>query len=108
MSNMTFETFDKDKHTLEVGTKIRLGGREGAIEDVHPSYAITVKWSDGNKDVFYTLERFPGLEIEDTSLPPLKIDKRVKEDLIRLSKKYGHPDSDIQAVVAYLNSLEET
>lgn len=96
---------------LEVGTKIRLGGREGEITDVRDwgGNKCDILWEDGDLGCLY-LDYFT-FEIEDIPLPPLKIDKRVKEEIFRIFKFKGFwrqtEESMSAEVMAYLNSLEE-
>lgn len=96
---------------LEVGTKIRLAGREGKIvEDIselhtHDTWRVMFGGYDSVEEV--ALIEYPLLEIEDIPLPPLKIDKRVKEELInRFGKEFPSCAKDNE-FVDYLNSLEE-
>lgn len=108
---MIFETYDPTKHTLEVGTKIRLGGREGEItgSEQHRHWVIYwLNWDNGrgiDNDGLY-LELFPLLEI---AVSPLTIDKRVKENALFLAGQlYDGEGAALDSVVDYLNSLEET
>lgn len=112
---MTFETYDPTKHTLEVGTKIRLGGREGRISDIDPRNSETfrhhIDWEFGDK-TWECLELWPELQI---AVSPLTIDKRVKEEIKKIlgSKSIAGGDTLYfnplgRMVVDYLNSLKET
>ena len=115
---MTFETYNKDKHTLEVGTKIRLAGREGEIVNTDmgtEDLPYNVEWSDGST-YYEPLQLYPLLEIEDIPLPPLTIDKRVKEDIFSLIESItvdiavkcgGDTWESVDELNRYLNSLEE-
>lgn len=102
---LTFETYDKDKHTLEVGTKIRLAGREGVItEEVGSPYWVTV-WDNGYPE-HIDLRAFPELQI---AVSPLTIDKRVKEEILRLAGTlYDGAEVALDDIESYLNSLKET
>lgn len=106
---MTFHTFNPSTDTLEVGTKIRLAGREGEIGDVDQSadYHHKIQWLDGEIE-WLTLDRFPLLEIADKPVKPLTIDKRVKGELLEKFCGSFEFDSDDNKFRTYLNSLEET
>lgn len=100
---MTFETYDPTKHTLEVGTKIRLGGRDGEIGSHYPvnvKYPQIIYWDD-NTTLPCDISKFPQIEI---AVSPLTIDKRVKWEIIRLCKGEVY---EVQMVQDYINSLEE-
>ena len=113
---MTFETFNKEKHTLEVGTKIRLAGREGVIESHYPVNVKSpqiIRWHDG-RTLNCDLASFPLVEI---AVSPLTIDKRVKADIFSLVEsitvdiavKFGGDTwESVDELNRYLNSLEET
>lgn len=94
---------------LEVGTKIRLAGREGEIRAITTSITpYDVVWDnsiDGDANII-NLKSFI-FEIEDISLPPLTIDKRVKEEIMRIMNPQIHSYIG-KDLVDYLNSLEET
>lgn len=100
---MTYELYDKDKHTLEVGTKIRLAGREGFIVKLDAwGKTHSVQWpmpDTGSVQELY-LVMFPELQI---AVSPLTIDKRVKKEIINCMDD-NHP---LKAIEDYLNSLEE-
>lgn len=101
---------------LEVGTKIRLGGREGEITDVRDwgGNKYDLIWEDGDLGCLY-LDYFT-FEIKDTPLPPLTIDKRVRGEIftkINTIVAFGAATSglygqSVNELVQYLNSLEET
>ena len=101
---MTYHQFNPSSDTLEVGTKIRLAGREGEItlycED---SWFVGIRWSNGDAVEFAGLKDFPLLEIADKPAKPRTIDKRVKENLLNMC------DIEISHIniKRYLNSLEE-
>lgn len=104
---MTFETFDPTKHTLEVGTKIRLGGREGEIarDNGDERYRWGIAF-DGDPIICnLDLQHFT-FEI---AVSPLTIDKRVKGYMRGLYDGWDSGDSDgcLSALIVYLNSLEE-
>lgn len=114
---MTFRPYTKEDK-LEVGTKIRLAGREGEIENFdteeYPESdgeyvnwsTHLVKWRGCKNQCFIDL-RFFDFEIEDIPPPPLTIDKRVKEELInRFGKEFPSYAKDNE-FVDFLNSLEE-
>ena len=137
MKELTYHTYNPSTDTLEVGTKIRLAGREGEItlycED---SWFVGIRWSNGDAVEFAGLKDFPLLEIADKPVNPLTIDKRVKgEELMKILantgivskevadyKDHEKMDSDTawtfgqlnmlvrvtKAVETYLDSLEET
>jgi hypothetical protein len=99
---MTFETYNPTKHTLEVGTKIRLGGREGEIarDNGDERYRWGIAF-DGDPIICnLDLQHFT-FEI---AISPLTIDKRVKWEIIRLCKGEVY---EVQMVQDYINSLEE-
>jgi len=98
---MTYKTFNKDTDTLEVGTKIRLGGREGYIKQYIDEDNITVDWGDSSQNTL-SLHLFT-FEI---AVSPLTIDKRVKENIISICNDIPTMYADV--IYAYLNSLEET
>ena len=120
---MQYEVYDPTKHTLEVGTKIRLAGREGELKswlltrrDFHKLWGV--KWStgyivdcgiNGAESHLFDLEAFT-FEI---AVSPLTIDKRVKQEIKCTLSSWSHlvgGDSvkglckDIERI---LNSLEE-
>lgn len=107
---MTFETYDPTKHTLEVGTKIRLAGREGEItgSEQHRHWVIYwLNWDNGrgiDNDGLY-LELFPLLEI---AVSPLTIDKRVKGALVDIYNGPHDHETTLRMIYNYLNSLKET
>lgn len=101
---MTFETYDKDKHTLEVGTKIRLAGREGVITEEPGSLYWFTAWDNGNPE-HIDLRAFPLLEI---AVSPLTIDKRVKEAIKDHLFWAVSFEAFKKRMDVYLNSLEET
>ena len=99
---MTFKTFNPSTDTLEVGTKIRLGGLEWEIVDEdYPSRTHEIENSDYKTWVPLMDMAF---EIADKPAEPLTIDKRVKENLLNMC------DIEISHIniKRYLNSLEET
>jgi len=100
---MQYEIYDPTKHTLEVGTKIRLAGREGEIGSHYPvnvKYPQIIYWDD-NTNMSCNIAKFPEIEI---AISPLTIDKRVKWEIIRLCKGEVY---EVQMVQDYINSLEE-
>lgn len=105
---MTFRPYTKEDK-LEVGTKIRLAGREGEISMVEKCddyFVYVIKWEyiRNAECVWLSLDLFPGLEIASK---PLTIDKRVKEELInRFGKEFPSYAKDNE-FVDFLNSLEE-
>ena len=105
---MTFHTFNPSTDTLEVGTKIRLAGREGEItlycED---SWFVGIRWSNGDAVEFAGLKDFPLLEIADKPAKPLTIDKMVKGEIMRIMNPQIHSYLG-KDLANYLNSLEET
>lgn len=107
---MQYEVYDPTKHTLEVGTKIRLGGREGEItgSEQHRHWVIYwLNWDNGrgiDNDGLY-LELFPLLEI---AISPLTIDKMVKGEVIRIIQQSKSLVDNYIELEDYLNSLEET
>lgn len=111
--NMTFETYDPTKHTLEVGTKIRLAGREGEIVKLYAcGETHMVRWPapyTGSEQELY-LAAFPELQI---AVSPLTIDKRVKEEIEKIAMgeyfdgPYNH-EMVVDRIRNYLNSLKET
>lgn len=105
---MNYETYDEDKHTLEVGLPIRLAGREGEIlyiETNEHKWAHNVMWTDApDEDNFHVdLDKFPNLEV---MVKPLTIDKRVKEWFIAECEHMEYYYSK-HNILSYLNSLEE-
>lgn len=105
---MTFHTFNPSSDTLEVGTKIRLGGREGEIarDNGDERYRWGIAF-DGDPIICnLDLQHFT-FEI---AVSPLTIDKRVKGELERLLKinSLDHRSAIVSDVMDYLNSLEET
>ena len=106
---MTFHTFNPSTDTLEVGTKIRLAGREGEItlycED---SWFVGIRWSNGDAVEFAGLKDFPLLEIADKPVNPLTIDKRVKGEILCMMSDQGTALDKFITIEDYLNSLEET
>ena len=109
---MTFHTFNPSSDTLEVGTEIRLAGREGEIvEDVSILYTNDT-WRvgfEGFESVeLVSLTHYPFLEIADKPAEPLTIDKRVKGEILDLVYESGLGEVKIEPIEAYLNSLEET
>ena len=104
----TYRPYTKEDK-LEVGTKIRLAGREGEIVNTDmgtEDLPYNVEWSDGST-YYEPLQLYPLLEIEDIPPPPLTIDKRVKEELInRFGKEFPSYAKDNE-FVDFLNSLEE-
>lgn len=110
----TYRPYTKEDK-LESGTKIRLGGREGEIDYYLNNGTCEIVWCDGDSDTIF-LDRFPNIEIEDIPPPPLKIDKRVKEEIIKkmsdaryllLEDEYGKACNEFDEIYKYLNSLEE-
>lgn len=113
---MNFRPYTKEDK-LEVGTKIRLGGREGKIVEIYRFKSLidlhAIEWRNGGR-LSLELHRFT-FEIEDIPLPPLKIDKRVKEEIQSLINAISLSVTDVgdlkwQSVVeleSYINSLEE-
>lgn len=118
---MTFHQFNPSTDTLEVGTKIRLAGREGELMNWLIARAgfkklWAIKWSTGyNVDCgvngaeyhLFDLESFT-FEIADKPAEPLTIDKRVKGELLEKFCGLFEFDSDDNKFRTYLNSLEET
>ncbi len=106
---MTFHQFNPSTDTLEVGTKIRLAGREGEItlycED---SWFVGIRWSNGDAVEFAGLKDFPLLEIADKPAKPLTIDKRVKGEILCMMSDQGTALDKFITIEDYLNSLEET
>ena len=105
---MTFETYDPTKHTLEVGTKIRLAGREGKfqecdIDECPLSDLEVILFDDGGKehiDIYkYTFE---------IAVSPLTIDKRVKGALVDIYNGPHDHETTLRMIYNYLNSLKET
>ena len=113
--NMIFETYDSTKHTLEVGTKIRLAGREGEIiKEETDTHVEEVYFRDRNEKAYMNLAAFPGLEI---AISPLTIDKRVKSNILNKlifleihanDRELGRVQNTLNSIFDYLNSLEET
>lgn len=104
-----YKLYNPSTDTLEVGTKIRLAGREGKIvEDVSDLYTYST-WRvgfEGFESVEpVSLTHYPLLEIADKPVKPLTIDKRVKENLIGICDDI--PVHFASAFIEYLNSLEE-
>lgn len=108
---MNYEIYDSTKHTLEVGTKIRLGGREGEIvltDDEGGELGYQVEW-DKSTHSYLDLSTYPLLEI---AVSPLTIDKRVKEEIEKIEMgeyfdgPYNH-EMVVDRIRSYLNSLEE-
>lgn len=105
----TYRPYTKEDK-LEVGTKIRLGGREGEIarmnEDERYLYGIVF----ANDPVVCNLDLAEfTFEIEDIPLPPLKIDKRVKEKLKEIIEDEDeYPSESLRQVMApwAIQSLE--
>ena len=112
---MNFRQFNKDTDTLEVGTKIRLAGREGEIDGIESAVeeddSFNIVWSDGIRDYIFCLQRFT-FEIADKPAKPLTIDKRVKDRLLKIltDTMWGMEikPANIEEARAFLNSLEET
>ncbi len=113
MNELTYHTFNPSTDTLEVGTKIRLAGREGEIvEDVSILYTNDT-WRvgfEGFESVeLVSLTHYPLLEIADKPVKPLTIDKRVKGEILHIA--YDDMSDSARCLLnieAYLNSLEET
>ena len=101
---MIFETYDPTKHTLEVGTKIRLAGREGIITEKDDSRYYVVAWANGHPE-HIDLKAFSLLEI---AVSPLTIDKRVKGEILCMMSDQGTALDKFITIEDYLNSLEET
>lgn len=107
---MNYRPYTKEDK-LEVGTKIRLGGREGEIYIMLKHGLFGIKWSDFETDTL-SLLRFT-FEIEDIPPPPLKIDKRVKSKINLITSNWHHlvggePVRGLcNEIDALLNSLEE-
>lgn len=104
---MTFHTFNPSTDTLEVGTKIRLAGREGEIKGFEEMYRAMaeVLWTSGDTD-FLHLYEFT-FEISDKPAKPRTIDKRVKGEIMRIMNPQIHSYLG-KDLANYLNSLEET
>ncbi len=110
---MNFRLFEPSTDTLEVGTKIRLAGREGEIvEDVSILYTNDT-WRvgfEGFESVeLVSLTHYPLLESADKPVKPLTIDKRVKGEILHIA--YDDMSDSARCLLnieAYLNSLEET
>jgi len=113
---MNFETYDPTKHTLEVGRKIRLGGREGEIiltDSEGGELGYQVEWEKLTHS-YLDLSAYPLLEI---TVSPLTIDKRVKEEIEKrliqtngwgLQDKGMFLEGKIKDIFDYIGSLEET
>ena len=109
---MKYETYNSTKHTLEVGTKIRLGGREGEILSSSVNMAANnvwykISWNDDIDATQLFLLNYPLLEIADKPTKPLTIDKRVKEKLMEFKRSHITEAADV-SFESYLDSLEET
>jgi hypothetical protein len=103
---MTYKTFNKDTDTLEVGTKIRLGGREGEIarDNGDERYRWGIAF-DGDPIICnLDLQHFT-FEI---AVSPLTIDKRVKGEILCMMSDQGTALDKFITIEDYLNSLEET
>jgi hypothetical protein len=107
---MTFHTFNPSSDTLEVGTKIRLAGREGEItfvyEDNNLGQCYKIEWNVDDENVIY-LQEFD-FEIVIPPAPPLTIDKRVKGEILCMMSDQGIALDKFITIEDYLNSLEET
>lgn len=104
---MTFETFDPTKHTLEVGTRIRLAGREGEIILTGVGggeLGYRVEWEKLTHS-YLDLSAYPLLEI---AVSPLTIDKRVKGALVDIYNGPHDHETTLRMIYNYLNSLKET
>jgi len=104
---MQYEIYDPTKHTLEVGTKIRLAGREGEIGSHYPvnvKYPQIIYWDD-NTNMSCNIAKFPEIEI---AISPLTIDKRVKGEILCMMSDQGTALDKFITIKDYLNSLEET
>lgn len=108
---MNYEIYDSTKHTLKVGTKIRLAGREGEIvltDSTGGELGYQVEWTKLNHS-YINLNAYPLLEI---AVSPLTIDKRVKEEIEKIEMgeyfdgPYNH-EMVVDRIRSYLNSLEE-
>lgn len=108
---MTFRQFNPSSDTLEVGTKIRLAGREGEIigeeyGEVSKVYHM-IKWDNEEIDC-WSMHAYT-FEIADKPVKPLTIDKRVKEGVMKAYHQWADDSEErLDNVIAYLNSLEET
>ena len=117
MKELTYHTYNPYTDKLEVGTKIRLAGREGEITGIentlgYYSFWVLWKYDKGIESGWIYLFSFPGLEIEVPPAKPLTIDKRVKTYLLETLPKLELV-STVRSnklscdIIAYLNSLEE-
>ena len=115
---MNYHQFNPSTDTLEVGTKIRLAGREGELMNWLIAKAgfkklWGIKWSTGYniESHLLDLESFT-FEIADKPAKPLTIDKRVKDRLLKIltDTMWGMEikPANIEEARAFLNSLEET
>lgn len=110
---MTYHQFNPSTDTLEVGTKIRLAGREGEIVEGVSILYTNDTWRvgfEGFESVeLVSLTHYPLLEIADKPVKPLTIDKRVKEGVMKAYHQWADDSEErLDNVIAYLNSLEET
>ena len=108
---MNYHQFNPSTDTLEVGTKIRLAGREGEIDGIESAVeeddSFNIVWSDGIRDYIFCLQRFT-FEIADKPAKSLTIDKRVKWDLGLILASNDVEYKVLARALSYLNSLEET
>lgn len=115
---MTYHTYNPSTDTLEVGTKIRLAGREGEIYVIDNNPLVETKhlirWPYCSSDNWVDLNKFI-FEIADKPVKPLTIDKRVKHRIGALINIIEIDIGDVgdlkwDSVIElenYLNSLEE-
>lgn len=118
---MPYKKYDPKVDVLKEGTKIRLAGREGVIDDVNGhrnpkggyAYMHFIKWSDEFSDNA-TLEQFPDIEI---FVQPLTIPRATKDQLYALaSTVLGSTilnsaelaNRDCVKLCDFINSLEVT
>ena len=103
---MNYHQYNPSTDKLEVGTKIRLAGREGEITYIDDSEEPhRTMWQDGNY-CWLDLALFT-FEIEDLPAKPLTIDKRVKQDLGVILASNDVEYKVLAKALSYLNSLEE-
>jgi len=106
---MTYHQFNPSTDTLEVGTKIRLAGREGEIKEhwlANHGFKSGVEWNANESNNLY-LENFT-FEIAGKPAKPLTIDKRVKGEILCMMSDQGTALDKFITIEDYLNSLEET
>lgn len=107
---MNYVQYDPKVHTLEIGTKIKLAGREGSISGIYnqPAEVYMVYWQPEAyiQETPVEVDEFPDLLI---AIEPPKIDKRVKEEIraIIMKDSDGVTNAAVSRIMGYLNSLEE-